>query len=79
MKDMERCSIDIGVDGHAPDAQFAARTHDAKRNLAAVGDQNFSDANHVGAFYGLNNGRLADLQLRCGKQKKSLRCGGSSE
>jgi hypothetical protein len=51
MKNMERCPIDIGVNGNAPDAQFAASTDDAKRNLTAVGDQNFSDANHVGAFY----------------------------
>ena len=39
--DVERLAIGLRVDGHRLNAELAARADDSKRDLAAIGDQNF--------------------------------------
>ncbi len=40
LTDVERGSVDVGIDGNGRDAHFAAGAHDAYRNFSAIGDQN---------------------------------------
>ena len=41
--DERRVAVGVGVDRDRPDAHRAAGAHDARRDLAAVGDQDLPD------------------------------------
>src|ERR1700683_5527942 len=46
--DVERGTIDIGIDGDSSDAHFAAGAEDAHRDLTSVGDQNLLEHFRLG-------------------------------
>ena len=46
--DVQRITVEVGVDGDGGDAELAARAHDAHRDLSPVGDQDFSEHGFLG-------------------------------
>jgi hypothetical protein len=45
-ENMQSGTIGVGVDGDGGDAEFATGADDAKRDLAAIGDEDFLDVDH---------------------------------
>jgi len=46
--DMHRVGVHLGIDGHGPDAEFAAGSDDADGDFATVGDEDFLKHRVVG-------------------------------
>ena len=69
LADVTRIPIAVRVDRDRRQAQFAARPDDPDSNLAAVGDQNFHEAQERRAGHSQPLGQLGHLTRNCSRLK----------
>ena len=73
---MQRLAIDLGIDGDRGDALLAARADHARRDLAAIRDEDLADRGHAGRRHARHllghraDGGLEEARVHDGLQRQ---------